>query len=106
LSILRTAGLPSRYVCGYIEAGASDDAPEALTGALATHAWIEVLVPGLLWVAMDPTNRKWCDERYVTVSYGRDFRDATPLRGTFKGSGGQRMTVQVFMKRKQGKIAS
>ena len=43
----------------------------------------------MVWVAIDPTNRQWVNERYVTVSYGRDFRDATPLRGTFKGSGGQ-----------------
>jgi transglutaminase-like putative cysteine protease len=106
LSIMRTAGLPCRYVCGYIEATAppdkSDNRPSrALTGAMATHAWIEALVPGRTWIGFDPTNRKWVDERYVVVSYGRDFRDATPLRGTFKGSGGQTMKVKVFMKRKE-----
>ena len=63
------------------------------------HAWVEVLVPGMNWVALDPTNRKWCDERYVTVSYGRDSRDAAPLRGTFKGAGGQKMTVKVLIER-------
>jgi transglutaminase-like putative cysteine protease len=62
-----------------------------------------VLVPGLVWVALDPTNRQWCDERYVTVSYGRDSRDASPLRGTFKGSGGQKMDVKVVMKRRNEK---
>jgi len=100
LSVLRTAGLPARYVCGYIET----DPPthgSGLTGAVATHAWIEVLVPGMTWVALDPTNRQWVDERYVAVSYGRDYRDAAPLRGTFKGSGGQKMTVQVHMKRRR-----
>jgi hypothetical protein len=40
------------------------------------------------------------NERYVAVSFGRDFRDATPLRGTFKGSGGQVMNVKVLMKRR------
>jgi transglutaminase-like putative cysteine protease len=107
LSIFRTAGLPARYVCGYIETNppnAGDGAPpHALTGAVATHAWVEVLVPGLFWVALDPTNRQWCDERYVTVSYGRDSRDASPLRGTFKGSGGQKMDVKVVMKRRNEK---
>jgi transglutaminase-like putative cysteine protease len=103
LSILRTAGLPARYVCGYIEAYSPDQATR-LTGAIATHAWIEVLVPGMFWVAIDPTNRQWVNNRYVTVSYGRDFRDATPLRGTFKGSGGQSMKVRVYMKRKESKI--
>lgn len=102
LSILRTAGLPARYVCGYIEAEAPGGRGR-LTGAVATHAWIEVLVPGMTWVAFDPTNRQWIDERYVAVSFGRDFRDATPLRGTFKGSGGQAMRVRVTMKRRNGK---
>lgn len=99
LSILRTAGLPARYVCGYIEAYAPDPSRK-LTGAMATHAWIEVLVPGMHWVGIDPTNRQWVNERYVVVAYGRDFSDATPLRGTFKGSGGQTMTARVYMKRK------
>ncbi|HEX8295426.1 MAG TPA: transglutaminase family protein [Chthoniobacteraceae bacterium] len=106
LSILRTAGLPARYVCGYIETDPPrnpDGSIGRMVGAVATHAWIEVLVPGMVWVAIDPTNRQWVNERYVTVSYGRDFRDATPLRGTFKGSGGQAMKVRVMMKRKNGK---
>src|SRR5581483_2771524 len=99
LSILRTAGLPARYVCGYIETDPPRNGDAALKGAVATHAWIEVLVPGMVWVALDPTNRQWVNERYVTVSFGRDSRDATPLRGTFKGSGGQKMDVKVVMKR-------
>jgi transglutaminase-like putative cysteine protease len=103
LSILRTAGLPARYVCGYIETDPPQPGEKALTGAVATHAWIEVLVPGMTWAAIDPTNRQWCNERYVAVSYGRDFRDATPLRGTFTGSGLQVMSVKVVMKRKGGK---
>lgn len=102
LSILRTAGLPARYVCGYIETNAQGNGGR-LTGAIATHAWIEVLVPGMRWVALDPTNRQWCNERYVAVSFGRDYADATPLRGTFKGSGGQAMKVRVHMKRRTEK---
>jgi transglutaminase-like putative cysteine protease len=105
LSILRTAGLPARYVCGYIETDpvrGPDGTVRRMVGAVATHAWIEVLVPGMKWVAIDPTNRQWTNERYVTVSYGRDQRDASPLRGTFKGSGGQNMKVRVIMKRRGG----
>lgn len=102
LSVLRTAGLPARYVCGYIEAYAPDPSRK-LTGAMATHAWIEVLVPGMRWVGIDPTNRQWVNERYVVVAYGRDFRDATPLRGTFKGSGGQTMSARVYMKRRSSR---
>ncbi len=106
LGILRTAGLPARYVCGYIETDpirAPDGTVRRMTGAVATHAWIEVLVPGMTWVAIDPTNRQWINERYVAVSFGRDQRDATPLRGTFKGSGGQGMKVRVIMKRRTTK---
>lgn len=98
LGVLRTSGLPARYVCGYIET----DPPKGsrrLVGAVATHAWVEVLVPGVEWVALDPTNNQWCGERHVAVSFGRDFADAAPLRGTFKGSGGQKMSVKVTMKR-------
>lgn len=101
LAVLRTAGLPARYVCGYIET----DTPRGglrLVGASATHAWVEVMVPGMEWVALDPTNNQWCGERHVAVSFGRDFADATPLRGTFKGTGGQKMSVKVLMKRREG----
>ena len=107
LSILRTAGLPARYVCGYIETEGQRTASTSgtrLVGSVATHAWIEVLVPGMTWVALDPTNRQWVNERYVAVSFGRDQRDATPIRGTFKGSGGQGMKVRVFMKRRTPKV--
>jgi len=101
LSVLRAAGLPGRYVCGYIES----DSPKAngtegnLVGSLATHAWVEVMLPGLRWVALDPTNKQWCGERHITVSVGRDFSDAAPVRGTFKGSGTQSISVSVSMRR-------
>lgn len=106
ISILRAAGLPARYVCGYIETDPPrnpDGSIGRMTGAVATHAWIEALVPGMSWVAIDPTNRQWVNERYVAVSFGRDYRDASPLRGTFKGSGGQDMKVRVTMKRRAAK---
>lgn len=102
LSVLRTAGLPARYVCGYIETdGSAAGLPSgrALVGSVATHAWVEVMLPGLQWVAIDPTNNQWCGERHITVALGRDFEDASPVRGTFKGSGSQEMKVRVTMKR-------
>lgn len=100
LSVIRTAGLPARYVCGYIETAAPrSPGGRRLVGSVATHAWVEVLVPGLNWVALDPTNNQLCGEQHVAVSFGRDSRDAAPVRGTFKGSGGQSMKVRVNMKR-------
>lgn len=97
LSVLRTAGIPCRYVCGYIETEPAEGGP--LIGAVATHAWVEVLVPGMEWVALDPTNNKWQGEQHVVMAVGRDYLDATPVKGTFKGSASQKMKVRVTMRR-------
>ncbi len=102
LSVLRTAGLPARYVCGYIETATGTDRQgqtRRLVGSIATHAWVEAFVPGQLWVALDPTNNIWCGEQHIAVSFGRDAGEASPIRGTFKGSGTQSMKVQVKMQR-------
>ena len=102
ISVLRAARIPCRYVCGYIEsepAVSVDPSRKRLVGSLATHAWVEVLVPGMAWVALDPTNNQWCGEQHVTVAVGRDFLDAAPVRGTFKGSASQKLKVHVSMQR-------
>jgi transglutaminase-like putative cysteine protease len=102
IGVLRAARIPCRYVCGYIEsepAVSVDPARKRLVGSLATHAWVEVLVPGMAWVALDPTNNQWCGEQHVTVAVGRDFLDAAPVRGTFKGSASQKLKVHVSMQR-------
>lgn len=104
LSVLRTAGIPARYVCGYIETDpprgrAGQKRTNRLVGSVATHAWVEALVPGMVWVALDPTNHQWCGERHIAVSFGRDSGDAAPVRGTFKGSGRQVMKVRVKVRR-------
>jgi len=102
ISVLRAARIPCRYVCGYIESEPSvsaDPSRKRLVGSLATHAWVEVLVPGMSWVALDPTNNQWCGEQHVTVAVGRDFLDAAPVRGTFKGSASQKLKVHVSMQR-------
>jgi transglutaminase-like putative cysteine protease len=100
ISVLRAARIPCRYVCGYIEsepAISADPYRKRLVGSLATHAWVEVLIPGMAWVALDPTNTQWCGEQHVTVAVGRDFLDAAPVRGTFKGSASQKLKVHVSM---------
>jgi transglutaminase-like putative cysteine protease len=98
LSVLRTGGLPARYVCGYIETSAprgDNGEKKRLIGSVATHAWVEVLLPGRHWIALDPTNNRWCGEQHIAVSFGRDASEAAPIRGTFKGSGDQVMKVHV-----------
>jgi len=104
LSILRTAGLPARYVCGYIETEPPANGSGLLIGSAATHAWVEVLVPGQVWLALDPTNNCWCDEQHLAISFGRDARDAAPIRGTFKGVVRQNMRVRVDVKRLKQKL--
>jgi transglutaminase-like putative cysteine protease len=102
ISVLRAARIPCRYVCGYIESVPSvsaDPSRKRLVGSLATHAWVEVLVPGMSWVALDPTNNQWCGEQHVTIAVGRDFLDAAPVRGTFKGSASQKLKVHVSIQR-------
>ncbi|MEV0298807.1 transglutaminase family protein [Nocardia sp. NPDC050710] len=84
---LRSHGLAARYISGYL---ATDPPPgkERMIGADATHAWIAVWVPGDepagrtgRWIAFDPTNDQFADERYVTAAWGRDYADVPPLRG-------------------------
>ncbi|MDQ7993324.1 MAG: transglutaminase family protein [Propionicimonas sp.] len=77
---LRTAGLPARYVSGYLETAPPDGA-DKLQGADASHAWASVLTPSLGWVDLDPTNAQFADSRYIVTAWGRDFTDVSPLRG-------------------------
>ena len=51
----------------------------------ATHAWVEVLLPDLGWVGLDPTNNLIADDRHIRVAIGRDYADVPPTRGVFKG---------------------
>jgi transglutaminase-like putative cysteine protease len=94
LSCLRTLGIPARYVSGYVLNRSRADGTK-LTGADASHAWVAAHCPGLGWVAFDPTNGKIADIEFVTLGWGREFLDVTPLRGVVLGSAGQQLTVAV-----------
>jgi transglutaminase-like putative cysteine protease len=82
ISVVRSWGIPVRYVMGY-------QAPElsALEGSseIATHAWAEVLIPGGGWIGFDATHNLLANDRYIPVAVGRDSYDAAPQRGSFKG---------------------
>jgi len=71
--------VPARYVVGYLDPGYA-------AGAQATHAWTDVLVPGAGWRGFDPVHGLIANDTYVVVAVGRDYRDAAPQRGTFKGA--------------------
>jgi transglutaminase-like putative cysteine protease len=72
-----------QYEALYDRLRASADGPA--DSAIATHAWLEVLLPELGWVGFDPTHDVTAGERHVRVAIGRDYADVPPTRGTFKG---------------------
>jgi len=83
---LRTVGLAARYVSGYIETVPPPGAPR-LVGADASHAWASLYLPGWGWLDVDPTNDQLVSDAYVTVAWGRDYWDVSPLRGSVEGGG-------------------
>jgi len=93
LAGLRTHGLAVRYVSGYL-ATTPPPGKARLVGADASHAWASVWVPGGAWLAVDPTNDQWVDDRYVTAAWGRDYGDVPPLKGVIH-SDARRSTLSV-----------
>jgi transglutaminase-like putative cysteine protease len=94
IGCLRSLGLPARYVSGYILTHPPAGQPR-LIGADASHAWVSVFCPGLGWVDFDPTNRCIVQHDHITLGWGRDFSDVTPMRGVVLGGGEQELEVQV-----------
>jgi transglutaminase-like putative cysteine protease len=89
IGLCRSLKIPALYVSGYL----------ATETASATHAWVEVLVPSVGWIALDPTHNRQPDETYVKVAVGRDYADAAPIRGTYKGTTERTMDVSVRIER-------
>lgn len=96
LSCLRSLGLAARYVSGYLLTKPPPGKPR-LIGADATHAWIAVYCPGHGWVDFDPTNALMPALEHVTIGWGRDFADVSPLRGVLLGGGGHEPKIAVTM---------
>jgi len=94
LSALVGMGMAARYVSGYVLNRARADGTR-LTGADASHAWVAAHCPGLGWVAFDPTNGKLADQEFVTLGWGREYLDVTPLRGVVLGAAEQQLAVAV-----------
>jgi len=94
ISCLRSLGLAARYVSGYLETLPPPGKPR-LVGADASHAWFSVFVPGFGWVDLDPTNNQASGESYITVAWGRDYGDVTPVKGVVMGGGTHQLSVTV-----------
>jgi transglutaminase-like putative cysteine protease len=96
ISCLRAIGLSARYVSGYLLTDPPAGQPR-LIGADASHAWVSVRCPHHGWVDLDPTNDVIVDRRHVTIAWGRDYGDVSPLRGVLLGGAEHTLTVGVSM---------
>ncbi len=94
IGCLRAMGIAARYVSGYLETQPPPGKPR-LAGADASHAWVSFHCPGAGWVDVDPTNNLLVANRHITVAWGRDYSDVSPIRGIIIGSGEHSMKVAV-----------
>jgi transglutaminase-like putative cysteine protease len=93
IAVCRSVGMPARYVSGYhfvgdLHGGSTDFEQ-------ASHAWVEVHVPGTGWLGFDPTNNAEVDWRYVKLGHGRDYKDIVPVKGVYRGTAKQKLNVTV-----------
>ena len=94
ISALRSIGIPTRYVSGYIQT-LPPQGKEKLFGADASHAWFSIYIPDFGWADFDPTNNKIPNEEYIILGYGRDYLDISPLKGVVQSSGNSSLGVKV-----------
>ena len=92
IGVLRSLRLAARYVSGYVRSGAK------VQGAQASHAWVSVFVPAMGWISFDPTNDVMPTDKHITLAWGRDYGDVTPVKGVTLGGGGQTIAVEVYVK--------
>ena len=91
IAVVRSWRMPARFVCGYLDAAyfePDDEEPEGTEPRpQAVHHWMEVLIPGGGWRGIDPAQGLVADDTYVRLAVGRDLRDVTGFRQSFKGDG-------------------
>jgi transglutaminase-like putative cysteine protease len=94
IACLRALGVPARYVSGYLVTRPPPGKPR-LVGADASHAWLAVFAADHGWIPLDPTNDLVPGEQHITVAWGRDYSDVTPVRGVIMGGGRHDLWVSV-----------
>ncbi len=94
IGCLRAYGIAARYISGYVET-LPEPGKTRLTGADASHAWFSVYIPGSGWLDFDPTNNAIPLDQHITLAWGRDFSDVTPLKGIAFGGGQHTLAVSV-----------
>lgn len=97
IGCFRALGLPARYVSGYLET-LPPPGKARLVGADASHAWAQIFIPRHGWVDVDPTNNLLPSDRHITLAWGRDFSDVSPIRGVIVGGGKHQLRVSVDVK--------
>lgn len=90
IGLCRSLGLPARYVSGYLH-----DPKRPPDMIVASHAWAEVFLDGRGWLGLDPTHNRSTGSQYVRVAIGRDYADATPVRGVYQGKATEQLEVGV-----------
>ena len=94
IACLRSLGLPTRYVSGYLETFPPPGQTK-LVGADASHAWVAFFCPGLGWIDVDPTNNVLPSMQHITLAWGRDYGDVSPIRGVLVGGDEHTLKVAV-----------
>ncbi|MGR9086722.1 MAG: transglutaminase family protein [Gammaproteobacteria bacterium] len=100
IGCLRSFGIAAKYISGYVETR-SVPGLERLSGGDASHAWFAVYIPGSGWLEFDPTNNIQPLDQHITLAWGRDFADVTPLKGIALGGGRHTLSVSVDVLRLQ-----
>jgi transglutaminase-like putative cysteine protease len=94
IACLRALGLAARYVSGYVRTQRPKDS-ERLVGADASHAWLSVYCGEAGWVDLDPTNDILPSDQHLTLAFGRDYGDVSPIKGVLLGGGEHSVEVAV-----------
>jgi transglutaminase-like putative cysteine protease len=89
IGALRSLRLAARYTSGYLRSSPGNQ------GAEASHAWVSAFVPGNGWLSFDPTNDVMPSDGHVTLAWGRDYGDVTPVSGIAVGGGSHSIEVEV-----------
>jgi len=98
IACIRSMGLAAGYVSGYLET-LPPPGEEKLEGADASHAWLAVYLPDHGWMHLDPTNNMVAGDQHITLAFGRDFADVTPLKGVIYGGDDHELSVSVDVRR-------
>jgi len=94
IACLRSLGLAARYVSGYLRTR-PPEGKEKLVGADASHAWLSVWCGSNGWVDFDPTNNVIPNVEHITIGWGRDYGDVSPINGFIVGGGAHQVAVAV-----------